>query len=87
MLEYIDHNISNQYHLNKYNCSDFALTLARIAAIDIQETEGTWPLGRGDNPAYMGQSVLGGKFLNLETKSKEGLFTCSNNLFTKRSGK
>lgn len=87
LLEYLDHNISNQYHLSNYNCSDFALTLARIAAIEIQDTEGPWPLGRGDNPAYMGQSVLGGKYLNLETKNKEGLFSCSNNLFTKKSKK
>lgn len=84
ILEYLDHNISNQYHLSNYNCSDFALTLAKIAEIDIQDTEGPWPLGRGDNPAYMGQSILGGKYINLETMNREGLFTCSNNLFTKK---
>lgn len=84
ILEYLDHNISNEYHLSNYNCSDFAITLAKIANIEIQDTEGPWPLGRGDNPAYMGQSILGGKYLNQETKSKEGLFTCSNNLFTKK---
>ena len=38
LLEYIDHNISNHYHLSHYNCSDFALTLAQSAAIEIQDT-------------------------------------------------
>ena len=87
ILEYIDHNIDNQYHLSHYNCSDFALMLAEIANIQIEETVGPWPLGKGDNPGYIGQSILGGKYLNRDTKNKEGLFTCNNNLFTKPSSK
>lgn len=83
ILEYIDHNISNQYHLSHYNCSDFALKIGEIGNIKIDNTEGKWPLGKGDNPGYIGQSILGGNYVNLDTKTKEGLFTCSNNLFTK----
>lgn len=83
ILEYVDHNIVNEYHLSDYNCSDFALVIAKTGNLQIDETVGPWPLGKGDNPGYIGQSILGGKYLNLETKSKEGLFTCSNNLFTK----
>lgn len=83
ILEYIDHNISNQYHLSDYNCSDFALILAQIGNIKIENTIGKWPLGKGDNPGYIGQSILSGNYFNIDTKTKEGLFTCSNNLFTK----
>lgn len=83
MLEYIDHNIANEYHLSDYNCSDFALTIAQLGNIQIEQTVGYWPFGKGDNPGYIGQSILGGKYINLDTKTKEGLFTCSNNLFTK----
>jgi tetratricopeptide (TPR) repeat protein len=83
ILEYIDHHIIDQYHLSDYNCSDFALFIAKIGKIQIDETVGTWPLGKGDNPGYIGQSILAGKYMNVEVKSKEGLFTCSNNLFSK----
>lgn len=83
ILEYIDHHIVDEYHLSDYNCSDFALLIAKIGKIQIEETVGTWPLGKGDNPGYIGQSILAGKYMNLELKSKEGLFTCSNNLFLK----
>lgn len=83
MLEYIDHHIMDQYHLSNYNCADFALIIAKIGKIQIEETVGTWPLGKGDNPGYIGQSILSGKYINLDLKSKEGLFTCSNNLFSK----
>lgn len=83
ILEYIDHNISNEYHLSDYNCSDFALTIAELSDMKIENTVGYWPLGKGDNPGYIGQSILAGKYMNLSTKTKEGLFTCSNNLFTK----
>lgn len=83
ILEYIDHNIANEYHLSEYNCSDFALTIAKLSNIQIDNTVGNWPLGKGDNPGYIGQSILGGNYFNLDTKTKEGLFTCSNNLFTK----
>lgn len=83
ILEYIDHHIVDEYHLSDYNCSDFALLIAKIGKIQIEETVGAWPLGKGDNPGYIGQSILAGKYMNLELKSKEGLFTCSNNLFLK----
>jgi len=83
VLEYIDHNIDNEYHLSDYNCSDFALTIAQLSSIQIENTVGNWPLGKGDNPGYIGQSILAGKYTNLDSKTKEGLFTCSNNLFTK----
>jgi hypothetical protein len=42
-------------------------------------------MGRGNNPASTGQSILKGKFKNKDTNTQHGLFACSNNLFIKRS--
>ncbi|MDD2793630.1 MAG: hypothetical protein PHD73_10670 [Sediminibacterium sp.] len=81
ILEFIDKNSNTLYHLNRFNCSDFALAIAELAHIRIGETSGKWPLGKGNNPATTGQSILAGKFSNLETDSPSGLFACTNNLF------
>jgi len=81
ILSFIDESLDKDYHLSKFNCSDFALGVAGLADIQIEETSGTWPLGRGNNPGCAGQSVLSGKFKNLETNSLRGLFACTNNLF------
>ncbi|MGN8070495.1 hypothetical protein [Mucilaginibacter sp. 22184] len=63
------------YNLNKNNCTDFGLSLASTAGISILYTNGSWPLGRGNNPASAGQSVLEGKVLNMD--NKYGLFICN----------
>jgi len=81
ILEFIDKNSNTLYHLNRFNCSDFALAIAELAHIRITETNGKWPLGKGNNPGTTGQSILAGKFSNLETGSQSGLFACTNNLF------
>ncbi|HJV19535.1 MAG TPA: tetratricopeptide repeat protein [Sediminibacterium sp.] len=81
ILEFIDKNSNTSYHLNRFNCSDFALAIGGLANIRIAETTGKWPLGKGNNPGSTGQSILAGRFLNMETNSKTGLFACTNNLF------
>ncbi|MBL7760812.1 MAG: hypothetical protein JNK08_08960 [Sediminibacterium sp.] len=81
ILEFIDKNSNTLYHLNRFNCSDFALAIAELAHIRIAETSGKWPLGKGNNPGTTGQSILAGKFSNVETGSQSGLFACTNNLF------
>jgi hypothetical protein len=57
-----------RYNLNKNNCTDFGLSEALIAGINIKETSGRWPLGKGNNPANAGQSLLEKKFENLDTE-------------------
>ncbi len=81
ILEYIDQTGNNAYHLNSNNCSDFALTIATIAGIEISDTKASWPLGYGNNPAFAGQSILDANYLNYETNSREGILACTNNLF------
>lgn len=50
-----------KYQLSNNNCTDFGLAVANEAGITVTDTQGTWPLGKGNNPACMGQSILEGK--------------------------
>lgn len=60
-----------RYNLNRNNCTDFGLSEALIAGIDIEETSGKWPLGKGNNPANAGQSLLEKKFDNRDSEFPE----------------
>jgi len=75
ILKVIKQFDQKNYNLNRNNCTDFGLSLASTAGISILYTNGTWPLGRGNNPASAGQSVLEGKVLN--TDNSYGLFICN----------
>jgi len=46
------------YDLNENNCTDFGLSIATLTGIQINETSGKWPMGKGNNPANAGQSML-----------------------------
>lgn len=85
ILDFIEETGSKRYNLNSNNCTDFGLHIAGIAKVEIKDTRGYWPLGRGNNPASTGQSILKGKFKNLDNNSQHGLFACSNNLFIRRN--
>jgi hypothetical protein len=63
-----------QYHLAKNNCTDFGIQAAKIAGIQIFETSGSWVLGRGNNPAITGQSILLGKFRDEDKKTSDSIF-------------
>jgi len=67
------------YHLSKNNCTDFGLKAAALAGLDIRDTKGSWPLGSGNNPAFTGQSILGGKFDNADTGDTKDLLIDLNN--------
>ncbi len=73
-----------RYHLNKNNCTDFGLAIAADAGISIQKTWSKWPLGKGNNPANAGQSILECKLENTDTQSLSGLFIRTN--FIRRFG-
>jgi tetratricopeptide (TPR) repeat protein len=66
------------YHLNQNNCTDFGLTMARIGGIDIMDTRGSWPLGKGNNPGSAGQSMLQGKLNNIDADYHSPLFVSRN---------
>jgi hypothetical protein len=65
------------YHLNHNNCTDFGLAMARLGGIDIADTRGTWPLGRGNNPANAGQSLLELKINNSDEECPAPLLLTS----------
>ena len=85
ILDFIEETGSKRYNLNSNNCTDFGLHIAALSNIEIKDTKGFWPLGRGNNPGSTGQSILKGKFKNMDSNSQHGLFVCSNNLFIKRT--
>jgi hypothetical protein len=80
ILRLLDKFQRESYDLNKNNCTDFAICAAMISGIEIQDTKGTWPFGKGNNPACAGQSILEGNFINADTGNSDGLFLCNNNL-------
>ena len=63
-----------EYHLSKNNCTDFGISAAKIAGIEILETSGSWPLGSGNNPGVAGQSILQGKYKDADQDSPNSLF-------------
>jgi hypothetical protein len=64
-----------RYNLNNKNCTDFVLDAALLADINITDTFGRWPLGRGNNPGITGQGILHGRIF-------DGCAADANNLFT-----
>jgi len=62
------------YNLNKQNCTDFGLQAASLAGIHIADTSGKWPLGRGNNPAVTGQSILKGMVKNGDNTHTREIF-------------
>lgn len=79
LLARYDHMV---YDLNHNNCTDFGLQAAALGGIRILETSGRWPLGRGNNPANAGQSVLEGKVENIDPGYKDSLFLSYNVIMT-----
>ena len=63
-----------EYNLNQQNCTDFGLQAASLAGIRIADTFGKWPLGKGNNPATTGQSILMGKIINDAVDKDEEIF-------------
>lgn len=61
VLKLIGRFEATEYKLSKNNCADFALQAAALAGIYIDDTKAKWPLGYGNNPATIGQSILQGK--------------------------
>jgi hypothetical protein len=65
------------YHLNHNNCTDFGLTIARLGGIEIDDTRGTWPFGKGNNPANAGQSLFERKVCNVDEECPAPLLVTS----------
>ena len=68
------------YHLNRNNCTDFGLSMARIGGISIADAVGRWPLGKGNNPGNAGQSMLEGKLSKIDADYRGPLFISTTRL-------
>jgi hypothetical protein len=77
LVEVLQSYEGKAYHLNHNNCTDFGLAMARLGGIDIADTRGTWPLGRGNNPANAGQSLLEQKINNSDEECPAPLLLTS----------
>jgi len=84
IIRLIKHYDGRKYHLSQNNCTDFGLYMAAIAGLKFMNTDGIWPLGKGNNPANIGQSILDGKFMNADLEYQGPLFVCSSNFLSQR---
>lgn len=50
---------TSTYNLNSFNCTDFAIKMANLAGLNLQDSYGTWPGGGGSNPGQLGQNIRG----------------------------
>ena len=50
-------NFNSTYHLDTYNCTDFAIDLGNLAGMNLPESNGTWPGGGGSNPGTLGKHI------------------------------
>ncbi|TYP98808.1 hypothetical protein C7447_102123 [Tenacibaculum adriaticum] len=50
-------NFNATYHLDTYNCTDFAIELGNLAGMNLPESNGNWPGGGGSNPGTLGQHI------------------------------
>jgi len=57
ILNYIDTNHKNNYNLNTYNCTDFAIKALGAGGILLTDTSGKWPGGKGSNPGDLGEDI------------------------------
>jgi hypothetical protein len=84
IIRLIKHYDGRQYNLNQNNCTDFGLSVATIAGLSFKVTGGIWPMGKGNNPANIGQSILEGEFLNADPEYQGPLFVCSSNFLAQK---
>jgi hypothetical protein len=80
IIETLQSYDNKAYDLNRNNCTDFGLAMARLGGITIGDTRGHWPLGRGSNPGSAGQSLLEGKINNVDGDYADPLFVSNNNI-------
>jgi len=62
------------YNLSTNNCTDFGLRAAQLAGLQVRDTRGSWPLGKGNSPGVAGESILLGKFNNSDTGNFDRLY-------------
>lgn len=71
IIDYVN-NRNTGYNLNTYNCTDFALSIATIAGVNLPDTYSSWGIGGGSNPAALGQDIRNFTLKSGMTRNTEG---------------
>lgn len=71
-------NFNPTYHLDTYNCSDFAIDLGNLAGMGLPASNGTWPGGGGSNPGTLGEHIRNLNTSNNSTNTTGGNAPASN---------
>ena len=50
-------NTELEYHLDDYNCTDFAIQVVNSIGLNVPTTSGTWSNGGGRNPGDLGEDL------------------------------
>ena len=57
IVNYINSKDGSTYHLDNYNCTDFAIEVGNLGGMNLPDSYGTWPQGGGSNPGALGQHL------------------------------
>lgn len=63
---------SSDYHLDNFNCTDFALKAANISGFNLSSCDGLWPGGGGSNPGTLGSEIRNKSLKNGQSKNTTG---------------
>ena len=66
------------YHLNSNNCTSIAVDALNAAGLNIPKTQGDWPLGKGADPADLGQDLRLFQSNNIKQKNLNGGVSTTN---------
>lgn len=65
-------NFNSTYHLDNYNCTDFALEIGNTVGFNLPNCNGTWLGGGGSNPGTLGMVIRNRNLQPGETKNTTG---------------
>lgn len=82
LISYIKNSGNATYDLNTYNCTTFVLDCLKSAGINLPRTEGSWPNGKGLNPADLGEDIRAMKLApnmsrTIKNESHKNTGTCN----------
>ncbi|RNC84874.1 MAG: hypothetical protein ED556_09830 [Winogradskyella sp.] len=57
-------NFNPTYHLDNYNCTDFAIDIGNLSGLSLPDCYGSWPGGGGSNPGDLGLEIRNLNIIN-----------------------
>jgi hypothetical protein len=78
IMEQFQAETKNDYNLNWNNCTDVCINSLNVVGLNIPRTLSTWPLGKGVNPADLGEDLRLFKSNYIKQKNLSGGKSLSN---------